>query len=1560
MILVVPFALIAYRAAIYMRDTLHVLEAPGIPVELKYKSKSGDVVRLLADRYFIDLRHGYARVQEPRLIDPSGGIVASVDYIEVRDLKPFRPEDQIVHVRAAGVSAKLTRLRNGQFDVTRYLPESKGQPTKIPFEVTIDRARAELVDLMGAKPWRLTASTPSVNVSGMGQDWVAGAVVTASGIGKIPVRLQNVAGVGIQGETQVKDLELTPILAHFQTTDPIRKTELANASAESVKLSGPVRVFVGTGAKPRVETRVKVRVRGAKFHQYAVDDAVASGLVTTDGFQGEVDANLGPNQAKFNGNVAWTKGLVAGGRATVSTPNVAALPVWVRTYVPKETTFQNGRFNGWVTYRSTKDYGVSGDAVADEARYGADRLSGLDAHIRYIPGRLVADVRRANYQGQDIHGAVSLNTAGGQGLSATVVSRDLDLAPIAKRFGIEGLSGRGTIIAAVAGTMKAPEIRGDVYGSAAFQRGKRLLKGRFDLSGAYTGKTIEIQRALLNAPFGVLAASGTIGKDGSLGIDITGRGLAPRVVNSALSGRTNITAHVGGTARDPKATGYLEAYNFQAQDYLIPAVSANFAADLRHAEVRNFRATRGTGQAGGNLAYRFKDGGIDGNLWARGLQIADFVGEEVAGTIDVPNVSVHGTVEKPVVEASITGRHVVARGLKLENVGAEITSDGRVARVDNATADVAGGSVKGSARYNLDRMQGTAEATLRGITLADVVPKLSTAVAVEGQVAGNVRVAFSRKGLSSMDAAGRMRSVVINGTSLGNGPWAVAYDGKRFTGNSQVGSLDRYVSLDDASFDPNSQSLGGQVTLFNSRLQDLVAISTRYFPNLSYDVIQSMKEASGTVNLAASVGGTASMPSLDVKTLEASDLTYRSVNFGRLTASLSRTGTVWDIHSIALNSDPQDQAKHPVAILDRTSATIDEKGDTKASARLSVHNIGAFANLVPQLSGMQGEATFDVDVDGATAHPDVQASLSATNIGKVPPPLSPQELEEQQRAAAHLTNGAQGPVRPSDTPAPDLLGMELIARIDGERGRLSLGGSINYYGFNGQLEGDAPFQYPFEIPKNGQVKASFNIHERDLLSISSLAPVLNKRNTAGGKISGQITASGTADNLNISGGIHLVATKLGLEVPAPKQPGVATPPPIPINTYLKDLDATVGLANGKLSVMAGADSSRGGRFDFNASTPVPELHSLVSTFQDKGLNALLDNPLDGEFKLSKFAVSQDFPKASDTLHALMGLANGKVAATADGAITLDGTLGQPSLTGRISMSDVQNVVPTILGTSTSSEPVTFDPKFDVRLTLAKPALIKTTAAEMRVLGGGRIQGSRSAPNIRANLQVEDGKISLPGATVRLVQGGTVTFIYEPTPDEPIAQLNVDMEGQTSITAQRFTDQYERYDITLGVKGDLLKENGLNLTAESSPNDLSQERILALLGQVDLLSRVATGGIGQSDTKNQLRDALAGYALPSLTSGLTNAISDKFKIDVYLEYNAFEQASVAFVKSLPYGFFIQGRRQIGEPPPGFQPLYDIRLVYRPRRVRGVLSRVSFSIGADQDRPFKIAFEYGTKF
>jgi hypothetical protein len=251
-----------------------------------------------------------------------------------------------------------------------------------------------------------------------------------------------------------------------------------------------------------------------------------------------------------------------------------------------------------------------------------------------------------------------------------------------------------------------------------------------------------------------------------------------------------------------------------------------------------------------------------------------------------------------------------------------------------------------------------------------------------------------------------------------------------------------------------------------------------------------------------------------------------------------------------------------------------------------------------------------------------------------------------------------------------------------------------------------------------------------------------------------------------------------------------------------------------------------------------------------------------------------------------------------------------------------------------------------------------------LLGNGNLRGSLQYPNLTASLFVDHGSVRLPGGNVRLEQGGTVALRYLASPVDVLASLSVDMEGRTAVTAPLYGDILERYDVTIGIKGDLLQENGLALSASSDPPGLSQDRILAMLGQTELLgsvsSSIVSGGIA-GDTQKRLQNALIGYALPMLFDPITNGLASSLGLDyLTVEYNAYEQASFVFAKPLGAGWSIQGRRQITPPPPGFPAQYDLRLVYRPRRLPGVLNRVSFSFGADELRPWKLSVEYGTRF
>jgi hypothetical protein len=240
-------------------------------------------------------------------------------------------------------------------------------------------------------------------------------------------------------------------------------------------------------------------------------------------------------------------------------------------------------------------------------------------------------------------------------------------------------------------------------------------------------------------------------------------------------------------------------------------------------------------------------------------------------------------------------------------------------------------------------------------------------------------------------------------------------------------------------------------------------------------------------------------------------------------------------------------------------------------------------------------------------------------------------------------------------------------------------------------------------------------------------------------------------------------------------------------------------------------------------------------------------------------------------------------------------------------------------------------------------------------------GSLNQPSVSSNLTVMGGTVSLPSASVRIDPGGTVRLRYETTAGgDTIASLDVDLTGRTSLTTLDAGDLPQRYDVTLAIRGDLLQEGQTFVTAESDPPGLSQDRILALLGQADLIQALA-GGVSTFQASRELRNALAGYAVPALLSPLTGAFAKGLGLDyLNISYDPLNQVSISFAKEIGKNLSFQGVRQVSEPLPGIKSQFDLRLVYRLPFKGKTLRRTTFIFGADQDRPWKVGLQYGIRF
>ncbi len=1492
-----PLLILGFWGLAYLRHCVLALTAPGVPVRFEYLSKAG-LVRLYASSYVIDWDRGLIRVEKPKVYEPDGGVLAQIDHLSISGLKFLGEADRTVRIRGSNLYAQVRRQKNGRFLIQDLLPEQKGPPAQIPFSVQIDGIRVVLVDEVGPRRYQIPVSIPWLKVAGIGDNWVAVATPTIDGVGTLSGRLQNVANEGLQASAITAGLELAGPMRHFIETDAPKLKEL---SAQSVKVSGPVRVYLPQGKNAHIEARVAVSGHGVRYQDSSLDDGSFNGLVTSDGVIGKAAARSANTNVDFEGSFQWTKAPRGAGRLTAHVGNPQALPFQVRKLLPKDTSFSAVKFDGWVGFESLKAYRITGNVTADRVAYGKESLSGAVASVRADPKMAVIDLKKGSYQGSPVHGMVAMSPTG-KNLSGAMITDSVDLAVLANRFKVPGVHGRADLVAALSGTFAKPHADFDVKGSGSYSReGKRYDIGSFALSGTYENGGVVLQRGVVAGPAGSIVANGRMDPRGVLDMRVVGRGLRPGVVNPSVKGVVNLDAKVTGKPADPLVTGRVEGYGLDLKGESISAIAADIRATKRDVRLASLQATRGSASFAGSGSYVFKTGAVGGDFDLRRVQAAEFLGEDAIGSLDLTSVKLGGTIKHPIADASISG-NLLVQSINVTDLSGRARLDGDVATLSNAVAHAARGEVKGSASYNRKTGDGTAVADATDLRLRGIAPQTREAVTLDGTVSGHLSADIHKNLLVLAKGAGEFHEVVVNDSPVGDGSWSVSTDGKIIHGDAEIGQLDRYVSASGVTYNIDSQAIGGSIDLFNLHAENLVQGSLRYLSSLPFETQENLQTLTGLVKMGAELGGTVSKPNVDVKTFEIDNLTYLKQGLGTLTSKFARVDQKWTVHQLLLQG-PVGRLSGEGSLVENDN--VDFSGDLN---HLDLRALGAFDG---RLATTSGTADISFRVSGPAKSPDILASVQASGL------LAPLAGAKEDQGLSLLFDRVQV--------------SESHVGTDGKMvGGIDVHGGYTYSGFQGEMSLSAPFNYPGTIPP-GPRNAKITLVERNLKEIATYAQGLDPARTDG-TIGGEFSATGTSNDLTLGGEVKVNAPTIGW---------------IGIDNSLKSVTGSMKLSGTRLALDLAGESSLGGSFKANASTGVDDLRTLVATLDKGRFHDILENPITGSVDLNDFSIRQGYKNRT------------YVAGAASGTINLGGSMSEPSIKGDLVLSNVDSVVPTLEPGTGTAPAYPINPRFDLSFNLANQARLRSSSADLSVLGSGSIRGSLMEPLVSATFGLEKGSIRLPSAVVRLEQGGTLQLDYGVQNGLPDARSNVDLEGHAALTAPGSGDNFERYDITLGVKGDLLKDGGLVLSAQSDPPGLSQDRILALLGQTDVLTTLTTGSRSEAETR--IRNALAGYALPALLDPITSEIARNLGLDyLTIEYNAYDQATFSFARALNNEVFIQGRRQLGNPPPGFRARYDLRLVYRPRRVPGFLRRLSLSFGADQDRAWKIALEYGIRF
>lgn len=1514
---VAPPALILWWGGTYVLDAGKLLLAPGVPLGFDYRSPDG-VVKLRVEGYAIDPHRWTVAAREFTARRPGGPLLGSVERVDVKGLYPFDLKP-VAGIR--GVRARVERDSRG-LDLARLLPKREGPPSKIPFSVTVRDVRVTYVDKTFSKPITQEVSTDRIVADGMGDDRRYGGVVNLPGVGKAAFRAQQLPNVGITVDVNADRLRLEKLI-------PIL---MPGAEAKSLVAYGPLRIDLPDKKDAKVAATLHAEGEGFRYKEYSLDHLVFDGKVSQGGGEGTVEARIADIRARFEGSGTRDGG---GGQVVATVPSPRSLPSWVRKYLPARTDFRDARYDGWVGWHGTEGQ-IDGLAQAARASYGPDSVESIRTRLAYGPTGVAVRGLTALWQGTPIAGDVTYLPKTGA-ISGAVLAPKVQLAALSNRFGgPKDLSGVIGGTALLSGTTDKPNVEGSVAGKVALQ-GRSL--GNIEARGAWLGGAARVDRVKVNGPLGAIVAGGTVRPDGTLSLKAEARGIRVERLMPEAKGLVSANLMLGGTLTNPKATGRLEAYRLAYSEETLSAAGVDIAADKRSIQLTGLSAVRGTARLRGRMQASLVGKGVKlfdpkswpltGRFGVSGIQANEIPGMDavgdIAGLLTVSGAELSGRVGAPVVIAGIEGDGLIVRGVRMESLRADAHVDRHGATLSNLEANAAGGRVTGSGSFGFADKSGDVDLEVANLQLSRLLTDVSQDVQVVGSVsAPKVHLALANgKLLGSAD--GTLTGVKVNGELAGDGSWSLNAAGNEVKAEASVGRLEPTLlrAVDFlATYKINEGTLDGVVQAKDLPIKALLAAaaSGRSLSENEGDRLNRVSgDFSGTVAFSLSKAGELAVDATD---LQASALKYNDsaikdndeYNYGTLTAgSVTRRGNRWTVTNTEIKGPAGNYS---------LSGWFEETGAIQANATGKDVRLTAFAPFVPELGQVAGLGRFDITATGMMGKPVFDGTAGVDGL---------------------FAGGSKETMAVS------------VDKLHVEDGKSEFGGILRYgdrfgglftasadWAFENDIS-DAPLSAKVELGTltsidSSDSKKGYRIDPVSLTDIPGLNAYLDP-SRGGGTLQGSFTAGGNYKHPKLTGGMNLVAETLGIVVPGnPDRPFKR------LDDTLHDVKLGLNFAENNVPVVtASARFERGGTVAMQANiakTGGDAWETFLSTRDWKAL------PVDGTVEVKKATARQSIAGANTT-------------ASVDGKATINGTAVAPKVTGYFEVSNVEMNLPSLDASTGDSSTSLFDPSFDLTFALLEAGRFRTATADLYLIGDLALKGPLSNPVGVAEFVTDRGSIRLPGGVVRIDKGGQISFVYKrPLAGGAQASADIDLQGRSQVTLTRPGQGTQRYDVTLDMRGDLLRENGLKFDATSDPSDLSKDEILNALGRTDLLSSISAGG---SSTERNVRNAFVGFALPGLLDNFTGGVAHGLGLDyLNLEYNEFDQATVAFGSALGPDFSFQGRKQIGTPTPGYRSVYDLRLSYSARRILPKLNRFSFTVGTDQDRPWKTSIEYGTRF
>ncbi|MEI7576008.1 MAG: hypothetical protein WCK51_03880 [Armatimonadota bacterium] len=1547
----------------YFWDCLQEVFSPSTGFKIDYQTEAG-LVNLQCQKYSFDPLSGTLSAQSFEVRHPNGKLIARLPRLLVTGLRidqRFAP-----NVLLQDAQVWVRREKDGKLDLARYMPKSSEEPSNVAFTAELNRCRINVLDEAATGVPSNQIYIPFGKVSGQGENLFASLSLNIVGLASTNlVVTKTIRGIGIEGS----NLQANPgRLRNRLLLGPEKKQwfDLDLLKVGEGRVTGEFHAMVPPKSGPVFAANLSGELANVGWDHYTAAKADLRASLTEKDVRFTADLSDSNAGAKVRGVADWSKGIRLDANTEVQrvTPQLLAklgmtIPSWLKV-ADAEAKGKLGFHKGIVTFRggvraqNVSAFGLKTPTVAADLEVTQDGIKAIWSDLAI--GKTKTDgIVSYQFKPQKWQIAAKSDRAYAYDFGVYAPSQLKDT------FGTLSVIGGGTGVSyelLLASKLDAKIALGD----------RKLSLANTEILGRFDGKRFLIERATSEGPNGNLIASGTIDLKKGLAVNLEGSGLVLSQFLPELTGEADVKGRLVGSFAKPRFDGLVQAIGLGYGQFgdTLTAVTAEALVDDEGVSLTHVLGVKGAGQVSGDLGLRFKSQNLSGMLSAAGINISDFYEGPVAGVVDLKDVVLGGTLSVPKLSGKAEAPTLIAAATKLTSVSGGVSLEGSKFKLEGLVAKVADGSISsGGIEFDLKTKAGAFTGKADKLSFAELRQIVNRQIGdgksdflgedleVKGVTGAEFSVAIRNSKIESIKASGNVDSVKLNQAQVGAGDWKFGYDGQSYQVDAMLGSLDDYFQLNGANYNVSTKKLNGELIAYNVPIRELVLASESRLEKIP-GAFERLSIVRGKMGLSALLGGTVDNPVVSLNEFEVSNLLLGAQNLGTLAMKGAYSADGWRISEGSIVGPKLTKLNLPFGTIKLSEKQGIPEGTARFSGGMSQGSVDAKLELVgfplskfaPLLTSQDGSKPLpaqeflaksavridyaDVKISGTREDPSLSADIESSLVsGEKTGPLSGERLRAKTKLSAVPRKGS------------DL--------VD-----LTQESTLSFKSLEALFKTTLPIALGDSEQQSQPLTGEFSVvGERSLADFLASTKDL-KLGEKGARISGGYKLGGTLAKPEASGAIRLAVDQV---LSTAVNPMIGAP----VQIGLKNTSVELGFERdsrgllGRLKGSTGVTTSDEGTISFGASVSLADLSRSV-----------MDQIIEGGFvNVDRLRLAQIFPDAS--------YANATI--TTPKPITITGNLGAPRIAGEIVATQVSSIIPTLLPTSGGEERLSIDPSFDLSYRIADIASIKSSTADMKLSGSGTLKGRLSNLTAEAKLVVESGQLALPGARVKLLPDGTLDFSYRADRVDSKAKMIANLTGETSLTVLKNAVTPERYDLTIKVDGDMLGKGGgdnsgivrpgeqnqgkLTYTFPNRPADLSDIQIMGMLGRLDLINSVTQPG-SNSQIEEDLRNAITSYALPNFLGGFTNRLAQNFGFEyVNVDYNAFEQTSISAAKSLGSGFFLQGRRQLATPLPGQVVAYDFRLAYRPRSGPQSIRNLSFSLGTDQIRPYKLSADFSQR-